>query len=348
MLDKALRPGNLGDAPQRMAALVGLPALVSEFGVALEDVLDGLPIAATSFDSDENRIPYGLFCQIMERAVALTGCPHLGLRLGSRFDHRCMGLAGRWMANAPTLGAALSGFIELQASATRGATAYLHRTGEHYILGYGAYDRSALGHIQNYLTVIPVGYNFLKALTGGKVSVVEILFSFRKPSDVRAYNEVFGVPVRFDQPQTGIVFTRDSLALPVSGANSVHFAEMQRLAASVTPTSDTPWSDRVRRLLRQSMLRGETRATEISAELEVHPRVLRRNLAAEGSTFKDLLGEVRFGVAKELLAVTELSVGDIANALTYANQPAFNDAFRRWSGTTPMQWRKEWRTSEQP
>jgi AraC-like DNA-binding protein len=346
MLDKALRPGNFGDAPQRMAALVGLPALLSEYGVALGDVLDGFPISATTFDSDENRIPYGLFCQIMERSVALTGCPHLGLRLGSRFDHRCMGLAGQWMANAPTLGAALSGFIELQSSATRGATAYLHKTGEHYILGYGAYDRSALGYVQNYTTVIPVGYNFVKALTGGKAEVVEILFSFRKPRDVRPYNEVFGVPVRFDQAQTGIVFTRASLALPVPGANPLRLAELQRLAASVMPSSDTPWSDRVRRKLRQSLALGGTHSQEASEGLGVHPRTLRRNLASEGITFKDLLGEVRFGAACELLAVTDLSVGDVANALSYANQPAFNDAFRRWSGTTPLNWRKQWRATE--
>jgi AraC-like DNA-binding protein len=250
------------------------------------------------------------------------------------------------MASAPTLGAALSGFIELQSSATRGATAYLHKTGEHYILGYGAYDRSALGYVQNYTTVIPVGYNFVKALTSGKAEVVEILFSFRKPRDVRPYNEVFGVPVRFDQAQTGIVFTRASLALPIPGANPLHLAELQRLAASVTLPSETPWSDRVRRKLRQSLLLGATRAKEAGAALGVHPRRLRRNLAGEGTTFKDLLGEVRFGAASELLAVTDLSVGDIANALSYANQPAFNDAFRRWSGTTPLTWRKQWRTSE--
>ena len=346
MLDKVFRPRDFGDAPQRLAALVGLPALVREFGVSFDDVLEGFPISAAIFENDENRIPYGLFCQIMERAVALTGCPHLGLRLGSRFDHRCMGLAGRWMANAPTLGAALTGFVELQSSATRGATAYLHRTGEHYILGYGAFDRSPLGYVQNYMTVMPVAFNLLKALTRGRVTVVEVLFSFRKPEDVRPYKDVFGVPVHFDQTQTGIVFTRAGFALPIPGANPLEFAEMQELAASITPPSETPWSDRVRRLLRQSLLRGETHAREASTALKVHPRALRRHLAAEGASFKDLLGEVRFGAAQELLAVSDLSVGEIAASLSYANQPAFNAAFRRWSGTTPQQWRSAWRSSE--
>ena len=88
MLDTALRPRDFGDAPQRMAALVGLPALAAEFGVRLEDILVGLPLSPAVFESDENRIPYGLACQVLERAALLTRCPHLGLLLGSRLDHR--------------------------------------------------------------------------------------------------------------------------------------------------------------------------------------------------------------------------------------------------------------------
>lgn len=343
MLDKALWHADFGDAPQRISSLVGLPALLKEFRVPLADVLNGFPVSPEAFEDGENRIPYGLVCQILEKAAEVTGCPHFGLLLGSRFDHRCMGLAGRWMQNAPTLEAALSGFIALQSSATRGATAYLHRTGEDCILGYGAFDRSALGYVQNYLTVVPVGFNTIMALTGRKAVVTEILFSFRRPKDCRPYTDFFRVPVHFDQIQTGIVMTRSSLTLPVTDASPVRFAEMLRLAAAVMPPSDTVWSDKVRRLLRSSLLRGETRASEIAAALDVHPRALRRHLAAEGTTFKDVLGEVRLGAAQELLAVTDMSAGDIASALSYANQPAFNDAFRRWCGVTPQQWRKDWR-----
>jgi hypothetical protein len=35
-------------------------------------------------------------------------CPHFGLILGSRYDHRILGLPGAWMQNAPDLESALS------------------------------------------------------------------------------------------------------------------------------------------------------------------------------------------------------------------------------------------------
>lgn len=240
MSDKDAPRTDFGNAPQRLAALVGLPALVQEFGLPFAEVLRGFPLSESHFGNEDSSLPYGLLCQIMEWAATLTGCPHIGLLLGSRYDHRCMGLAGQWMQNAPTLGAALTGFIALQPSATRGATAYLQRTGEHDILGYGAYDRAALGHVQNYATVIPMGFNLIRALTGGEATVVEVLFSFRKPRNVRPYAEFFGVPVHFDQPQTGIVLSRDSLKLPIPGASPLDFADLQRRAAALTPPSDTP------------------------------------------------------------------------------------------------------------
>jgi AraC-like DNA-binding protein len=346
MLDRALGKPDFGNAPQRMAALVGLPALAAEFGVDFARILEGFPLQRAAFDSDENRIPYGLICQVLEKAAALTGCPHLGLLLGSRFDHRCMGIAGQWMQNAPTLEAALTGFIALQSTATRGATAYLHRVGEYCVLGYGAYDRSALGCMQVYATVIPLAVNFIRSLTGGKARIEEILFTFRKPVDVRPYEAFFGVPVRFGQPQTGIVMAQGSLGLAIPVARAVDFAELQSRASAMMPPSDAVWTDRVKRLLRRSLLRGDVSGPDVAAELGINPRALRRNLESEGTSFKDVLAEVRCNAAQELLAVTDLGAGDIAEALCYANQPAFNHAFRRWSGVTPLQWRMAWRSAE--
>ncbi len=165
-----------GTAAQRMASLVGLPALLDDFGVALGDLLDGLPLNPSAFDSDENRIPYGLGTVLLARAATLTGCAHFGLALGARFDHRCMGAAGRWMQNAPTLGAALGGFIALQPTATEGATCFLHRHGDQVIFGYGAFDRTSVDYQQNYALVIPMAFNILRSLTGDRAIVTEVLF----------------------------------------------------------------------------------------------------------------------------------------------------------------------------
>ena len=73
--------------------------------------------------------------------------------------------------------------------------------------------------------------------------------------------------------------------------------------------------------------------------LGVSKRTLYRHLETEGASFQPLLDEVRYGMARELLTITELSVSEIADALAYSTHSHFTEAFRRWSGVTPSDWR---------
>lgn len=327
------------EPPQRLACMVALGSVLAERGVALARVLEGTGVAVSVFDSDENRLPYGLICDILGRAVALTGESAIGLRVGARHDHDVMGVAGLWMRNAPTLGAALAGFLELQASNTRAATSYLHRLGDDVILGYGAYDRTTHDYAQVYAMVMALGWNIVTRLTGGRCRPQEVLFSFREPPDLRPYHAHFKVPLRFSQPETGLVLRRADLALPVPDASAVDFSVLEARAAVLMPPSGQVWSDRTRRRLRHLVLIGKDSQTETAARLGLHPRTLSRYLWREGTTFRGLSDETRFGTACELLAATDMRVGDVALALGYASHAAFDAAFGRWAGLSPTEWR---------
>jgi AraC-like DNA-binding protein len=65
------------------------------------------------------------------------------------------------------------------------------------------------------------------------------------------------------------------------------------------------------------------------------PRSLRRRLAAENISYRELLDETRRALAEEMLADTRLSVAEIAELLGYAETVSFTHAFRRWTGHGP-------------
>jgi AraC-like DNA-binding protein len=96
----------------------------------------------------------------------------------------------------------------------------------------------------------------------------------------------------------------------------------------------------VRHLVRPQLLRGDPSMAGLARQLGLGPRTLRRHLAAEGAVFETIRDEVRFNAARELLALTDLPVGEIADALAFAGHSAFDQAFRRWSGTSPTAWRR--------
>ena len=74
---------------------------------------------------------------------------------------------------------------------------------------------------------------------------------------------------------------------------------------------------------------------EVAAELEVHPRTLRRQLAAEGTSFRDLLNECRATLAVDLLRNVGLTVEEVSKRLGYTDTSTFCHAFKRWHGVPP-------------
>jgi len=74
---------------------------------------------------------------------------------------------------------------------------------------------------------------------------------------------------------------------------------------------------------------------EMAADLDVHPRTLRRQLAEEGTSFRALLNEVRSTLALDLLCNVGLTVEQVSTRLGYSDTSTFCHAFKRWHGVPP-------------
>ena len=79
---------------------------------------------------------------------------------------------------------------------------------------------------------------------------------------------------------------------------------------------------------------------QIAAEMRITSRTLRRHLTAEGVTFRALLEEVRSTMAVELMTTASLTHEEIADRLGYADVTTFIEAFRRWKGMPPSEFRR--------
>jgi AraC-like DNA-binding protein len=79
----------------------------------------------------------------------------------------------------------------------------------------------------------------------------------------------------------------------------------------------------------------------IASYLDMSSRTLERMLAAEGTTFQDLLTTWRIGLAFKLLHDPNMLVRDISARLHYSSTSHFDRAFRGWTGTTPGIFRDE-------
>lgn len=119
----------------------------------------------------------------------------------------------------------------------------------------------------------------------------------------------------------------NNLPVPVS-------AEDETVSAPLPPN----FGPKVRNLL----LAGLFEQTTIAHELGMSAATLRRRLAAEGTSFREIRFQVLSSRAKELLH-GNLSVAAIAQQLGFSDVRSFNRAFKSWAGKTPAAWRSAFR-----
>jgi AraC-like DNA-binding protein len=179
----------------------------------------------------------------------------------------------------------------------------------------------------------------LRDLTDGRVKPLEVHICHAGPQDAAIYRRLLRAPVRFNQSQYCLIVSGGDIDHPRPDTDPVR---RERVIAQITEKLGGPVNRiaaRVRHAVRPQLLRGDPSMAGLARSLGCGPRTLRRQLAAEGAVFETIRDEVRFNAARELLAFTDLPIGEIAAAIAFASHSAFGQAFRRWSGMSPTAWR---------
>ena len=93
-------------------------------------------------------------------------------------------------------------------------------------------------------------------------------------------------------------------------------------------------------LIRDALPSGIPFAAEISRHLGLSTRTLSRRLSEKGYTYRQLVQNTQQAISTELLSNTSETVSEIAFQTGFSEQSAFNRAFKRWTGQSPLEFRK--------
>ncbi|WP_368039681.1 helix-turn-helix domain-containing protein [Ruegeria atlantica] len=94
------------------------------------------------------------------------------------------------------------------------------------------------------------------------------------------------------------------------------------------------------------MPRGQTNIGDIAQRLGVSSRTLQRKLAAKNVSHTQLVQRARNELACMYLAENKTRVSVIASRLGYRDASNFSRAFHRWTGQSPLEWRKKFQTTQ--
>jgi AraC-like DNA-binding protein len=325
----------------RIGPIQGLPGLLVEFGCQPAAVFAKAGVALSVFANADNRISLDDLGSLLQTCVTETACPHFGLLVGQRFTLDALADIGQLLRNSPTVGDACRQLILHLHLQDRGAVPLLMFTSaRHAALGYSVlrYETVAIRQFHDSVNAIVVC--LLREICGQTWRPLEVWFAHSRPADLTHYRQFFGTRLHFDADVSAVVFAADWLRQPVKNADPAEYARLLEKMAALDCALGLSFATKVQRTL-QSMVFSGTASIEGLAHLfQLQERTLRRRLEKESTTAHQLIQEVLFSVARQLLQETGLSISEIASALHYNDTAAFSNAFRRWAGVSPRQWRR--------
>jgi AraC-like DNA-binding protein len=172
-----------------------------------------------------------------------------------------------------------------------------------------------------------------------KFAAVRLTYSAPDYADV--YREVFGCPAYFEQGRNELCFPKSLLDIPFASANSVLrelcLRECDKILHSLR--ADNPLIDQVEAIIRS--FPGALPQFPLVAEtLTMSPRTLHRRLTEEGTSYRQIVENLRKRLAKEYLTEARLEQKQVAYLLGYTEPANFYHAFQRWFGCTPAEFRE--------
>ncbi|WP_040811758.1 AraC family transcriptional regulator [Nocardia concava] len=322
----------------RTAAMRGYRELVDELGGDGEAMLGRFGITLEAVASDDALAPAESLGWALEIAATELDCPDFGLRLAARQDSDVLGLLGVATTTAATVGDALACASRFMAVQHEGVALRLvpDPQGQTGIVGLHYEDIAEVGGFCQGIGHATGLIHRIALRSAGDYGLRSIQLPHPPRAPAARYAEFFGAEVRFDMPTTVFRFPASVLERPTRGRNPMlHKLAMDFLERHY-PEPDRGMTTRVRLAIDRALLESRADIETVARMLTVHERTLQRALAAEGTTFTEVLDTARRDVTYRLLCETDLPMSRITTLVGLREQSALTRVVRRWFGTTPQ------------
>ena len=322
----------------RASALEGFDELVRHLGGDPDPLrrAQGLQTGPLAPDS---WISYRAFIDLLESAAASMDCPHFGLSLSRRQDIGILGTVGFVIREAPDVRTALQELSQYLTLHNQGAEVSLMVDGDTAQLSFRV---KLPGHVrvtQQLDLVLGVGVNIMRLLCGRQWHPLAVYLAHAEPVDRSPYRRLFDCPLHFDAEMGAFLFRASDLQKTISSADSDLHDLLAGHLEQIRASFPDSYPDQIRYLIRQALYTGDCSVERIASYLSVTPRTLQRRLRAEGTSYKELLEDVRYDMATRYLLDSNSSLTVLSSMLGYSELSAFSNAFKLKTGLSPRNWR---------
>jgi len=299
------------------------------------------------FDLEGGRIPDDVYGTMWREARRATRDEAVGAAIGAAVPMGMFGVVDYLAASASTLGESMA--------CTRDFT---HLTSDS---SFWELERGKNGElIARFINVVvnqedDIGDEFAMSVVLGRmhawarapVHLVEVQLTRRKP--VALLEQRFFGRVSYGHASSQFILGPGAADLRIGTADPCLHATLRALLheSGKDLGSRTKTAASVRRSAHELLLKFTAPTLQtVSRRLGLSPRTLQRQLMSEGTSFEQILDDLRRDIAQRRLRMQGgPTILQVAIEVGFANERGLARAFHRWTGMSPHRWRNQMLTT---
>ena len=287
------------------------------------------------------RIPTSLMIQVWQQAVIKSGDPYIALRVAKFFQPSAFSALGMALAASRHVHDALHRASRYSQIVSDGSHSAIEETDISAALVVTA--RAPLTAPTNPLGIEALFssmFNVLNTISGGTLKARELHYQHQFDGDLKPYEDFFGCKIFFSSSVNKLAFDKADIFEEQPFANSALTCTLDEwIEEHLSKFKENLLSTRVKKFILKNLAYGEVDQIHVAKEMALSPRMLQRRLKEEGTSYTELLDNCRHKLAVKLISHNKLALSEVTYILGFSDQSNFSRAFKRWTGTSPHQYR---------
>jgi len=329
-----------------MAALTDAGTLVRlayqglvNLGIDANEVLRRSGLKPEQLYKSNLRTHFSAQPKFWQAAVDLSNDPCIGLHIGEKMPIYKGQILDYLFNSSTTFGEGLRRNINYQRLVSDALQGKLVEEPEPYLTGYFTEKQFVTPHLTEALLMgLIKGF---QAVTDGVFKPTKIAFRHAPTTDIAEYQRILECDVEFNAKEFRLYFPKE--VLNYRSLNAV--PELLNLHVKVADQhmemlQQKDFIGEVKTLIAALLESGEANLETVAEKLNITPRQLRHQLKTADTSFQQLLNRHRHSLALKLLSKTDEEISQIVYLTGFSEPSTFYRAFKRWEGTTPIEYRQ--------
>lgn len=310
-------------------------------GIDTDAIFSRLGVDEDYVFTEQLRTPHSAQLYFWQVVEDVSGDPDAGLHLGQHLPAYKGQVLEYLFLSSPTFGEGLRRAQNYQRLLSDAANTDFFIEGDEacMVLDAASSEVSRLRHfnecfVQGLIT-------FFRSITDDRFYPSRIEFEHERAHNKAHVSEILGCDVVFGAQENRLYFPATLLSYASPHAEPELLDLHERFASEqVARLEKKDIVGQVERIVAELLDIGEVTLDAVAERLGIKPRTLRTRLTEAETSFNQVLADFRYRLARQLLATTDESIDEIVYLTGFSEPSTFYRAFKRWSGITPIEYRK--------